>query len=641
MVAEIYTSDWFGRTNVKYTYNVNHHGIVNFNDDLYSSFLYNEDKAERICNDEKLLRNEILDMVHALNLNGVSIKLSKTCETACTNGKYIEIGIGDDYVNIDNCYDKLDRIIGMTIHECCHCLYTDFTYLKRVIGLYPEVVHHIHNVIEDEMIEHKLCIEYPGYENFLSKLKYNIFEKNSNDDLDKEDTDPAKILRILFYVIRYPKYLEKIDESLLNKYADTFVKIKDILKTYNCFSDTNNECTKSSTAAAIKIYELIYNECLNNQDNNSGNNDSVNNSNDDNSSNNSSNNSNKSSENGNESDNKDNSSTGNDIDNELNNAKIVEILNKILEEISSESEQVNEQELNIYHQSIEDSHDTYKRFEWKKIGDSVNVNPNVHEWTEDNPRIYNMYLNDVRNYIDATKKLIINNKKTVEYRNDRFNRNGSLDPTRLANAMCNESTVFIRRHQIEHYKDAEYALGIIVDESGSMDHRGINRLASKIAIMLYEAMSTYKRVKLFVYGHGDCVYKYIDPINMKNKYVLGDRRSQGGQDELISYATIVDDIKRYTNLPIVIFNITDSCYCSNEQKLANLVNNLRNDPKQKTYINLICLGHDNNTNNTVSGWNNVIYGEGNWVIYDSNVITFEIVNMLKKISEIIHRTIKL
>jgi hypothetical protein len=113
----------------------------------------------------------------------------------------------------------------------------------------------------------------------------------------------------------------------------------------------------------------------------------------------------------------------------------------------------------------------------------------------------------------------------------------------------------------------------------------------------------------------------------------------GLADHPIRY--IVDDVKKYTNLPIVMFNITDSCYCSNEKKLADLVNNLKEDQNQPTYINLICLGHNDATNRNVRSWNNLIYGEGNWVLYNKACFCNEWSNTIKKIASIIHKTIKI
>ena len=111
MISKIYTKDWFGRTESDYIYDPSDEmkGIIQLPDHKYSSFLYNEDKAERICSDVNLMKREIDDMVHAIGLSNIGINFSEDNETASTNGSYIEIGIGEDYQDIDDCYEKLDR----------------------------------------------------------------------------------------------------------------------------------------------------------------------------------------------------------------------------------------------------------------------------------------------------------------------------------------------------------------------------------------------------------------------------------------------------------------------------------------------------------------------------------------------------
>ena len=271
MISKIYTKDWFGRTESDYIYDPSDEmkGIIQLPDHKYSSFLYNEDKAERICSDVNLMKREIDDMVHAIGLSNIGINFSEDNETASTNGSYIEIGIGEDYQDIDDCYEKLDRIIGMAIHESCHCLYTDFSYVHRVVTQYPPIVHHIHNVIEDEIIEEKLCLSYPGYQNFLNKLKYNVFEKNRepNNSTTAIEDEINTILEILFYLVRYPKFISGINHQTLSKYENLFAEIKKIMNDNGCFKTNNPYSTKSSTDSAVQIYELIMKEVVKNNNN--------------------------------------------------------------------------------------------------------------------------------------------------------------------------------------------------------------------------------------------------------------------------------------------------------------------------------------------------------------------------------------
>ena len=183
MIPSIYTSDWYNRTDTNFvlTNKDLEIGFVKIPSKQYSRFLYNEDKIERICNDKSLLIKEMRDLLKSMGLSNVSVALSANVSTACTNGQTITIGYGKEVNDVNDSYDKIDRIIGMTIHESCHCLYTDFTYLSSVIRKYPEIVHHIHNVLEDELIDNV-------------KRKYGIdFSFNDMDVIIDGCVDVAKI----------------------------------------------------------------------------------------------------------------------------------------------------------------------------------------------------------------------------------------------------------------------------------------------------------------------------------------------------------------------------------------------------------------------------------------------------------------
>ena len=680
MINPIYSNDWFGRSNSDYVFNSSDmgRGIVKVTNHKYSSFLYNEDRAERICSDESLLTYEIADMVKALGLGGIKINLSETNATACTNGKYIEIGIGDNYKNVSDCYEKLDRVIGMAIHESCHCIYTDFNYIKSILSKYPyysDIIHQIHNVIEDEMIEQRLCVNFPGYENFLSKLKYNIFEKEANNTTINED-ELNKIFELFFYIVRYPKFISKFSEDELNKYEKIFIKIKEIMNDYKCFDITNKECTRSSINAAIEIYELLRNYLIVNdksEESESGEGNSENKSGESKSGEcnskeeseeseesksgecNSENESEESESGEGNSENKSGESKNEkpkisilneeeqikEIDEKINEAAndgILVIIKNTFNECSSISEISNAKEILVYHSNIEEK-EKEGEFVFNKIENCGLTDDNINVWGVGDKNIYDMYAKLVSPYVKDAAKLIIPNRKKITFENTKFRRNGTLDPTRLVNAMCNEQTVYMQKTVKNLDKNPEYALVIMLDESGSMESDNKHVLATKLAIMLYEAMSQYPKIKLFVYGHGDTVYKYIDPFKNTSKYTLGNRRSQFGQDEITSYEKIINDVKSQTKLPIVCFNITDSCYLSNEREMAKIIYDYKMDKKQPTFINLICLSHNTYTDESTNNWNDIIYGKGNWVLYNELEITNKVYEMIKQMSTIIKKTV--
>ena len=639
-IPSIYTTDWYNRDNEDYilTNNDIEIGFTKIPSKQYSKFLYNEDRVERICNDHSMIISEMKDLLRSMGLYNVSFRLSKDNETASTNGSVIEVGLGKTIETVDDAYDKMDRLIGMTIHESCHCLYTDFTYLSSVISKYPELVHHIHNVLEDELIEEKICSKFPGYSNFLSKLKYQIFEKYE-EDVSNPNNELSEILAIFFYLIRYPKYLSSIKVASLIKHEDLFKKIKYIVKDNDCFDIKNESVTRSTTAAAIQIYELLK-EYINNSkkeetegDSNkesNGNSKNVKNP--------------KYDDSENETDvevrDKNDDIFKNQEASEMGGGGMIGILSNVYEDVSSESECTNIKKLIVYHTKILDDNNDNKIDDHDIPGRDLRINPDVHIVNASYPIYYNQYLNLVKTYINYAKKLIIPNSYSYEIKTDRFRRNGSLDPNRLVNAMCNEQTVYTQKRTVIKSNDPEYALVLAIDESGSMTCDKLNELASAFSIMIYEALKDYPKIKFFVYGHGDRVYRYLDPFTLKSKYTLGNRNSQGGQNEARSYRIIADDVKRYTSLPIVVFNITDSCYIADANMIKAVIDDLRNDVKQPTYFNLIALGHNSGINAKLSEWNNELYGEGNWVIYNRSKITFEIKTLIDEFTKIIRNNFK-
>lgn len=639
-VPSIYTTDWYNRDNEDYilTNEDLEIGFVNIPSKQYSRFLYNEDRVERICNDHSMIIAEMKDLLRSMGLHNVSFRLSKDNETASTNGSTIKVGLGKTIETVDDAYDKMDRLIGMTIHESCHCLYTDFTYLNSVISKYPELVHHIHNVLEDELIEEKICHKFPGYSNFLSKLKYQIFKKYE-EDVSNPNNTLSEILAIFFYIIRYPKYLSSIKKDSLIKYEDLFKKIKYIVRDNDCFDIKNELVTRSTTAAAIQIYELLK-EYINNSKKEESKGESKNSSSGD----------SKDSKQSDDSDNsddpeievrdKDDDIFKNQEASEMGGNGIIGILSNIYEDISSESECTNIKKMIVYHTKISENNNDNILEDHNIPGMHMKISKDVHMVNANYPVYYNQYLNTVKNYINYAKKLIIPNSYSYEIKTDRFRRNGSLDPNRLVNAMCNEQTVYTQKRTVIKSNDPEYALVLAIDESGSMTCDKLNELASAFSIMIYEALKDYPKIKLFVYGHGDRVYRYLDPFTLKSKYTLGNRNSQGGQNEAESYRIIAEDVKGYTSLPIVVFNITDSCYIADANRIKETLDNLRNDVKQPTYFNLIALGHNAGIGTKLTGWNDSLYGEGNWVIYNRSRITFEIKTLIDEFTKIIRKNFK-
>ena len=576
MIPAIFSQDWFNRTK-EFVANNNTSSFVQVSmEDNYCTFLYSENRINELLNNKMLLLDELYSIIRMLDLGTVRILLKNNDIHACTTGDYIEIGINFEDKKLSN-PAKLDVIIGLLLHEACHCLYTDFKYGNSIMGKYHPLVHHIHNVIEDELIEQKLGAKFPGYMNFVKKVKYYFWngKKTSKDMLDKDDFQTA--LNLLLFVVRYPMYIQNLPEKTLNKFAPLFENIKHIMRDCSCFNLKDEFCTINSTASAIQIFELLISYF--------------------------------------------------NIDMKLyeDTQDIFDIFSGGLGEIcDSISEEITPEEAQKYHRTVEKSaKEEDKEFELENERKEVGSEKSKLRAIS----IYNSYLREVSPYISMITKLLKPNEFKKNYISERFRKNGSLDPSRLANAMCNEKLIYRQIKEKIEKIDSRYTVLITIDESGSMKGGKINTVASKLAVLFYEGFATLENVELFIYGHGDMVYKYIDPYNC-DKFALGARNQQGGQNEVRSYNIILSEVRKLTDRPIIMFNITDSAYLSNPDMIKEEIDKFRKD---NIFVNLICLDH--HFKNSYGDMNDKIYGKGNWVLYDPQ--EFAMVNYTYIINELV------
>lgn len=639
MIDKIFTKDWFNRGPQFVT--ANRTVSINWEDadsDVFSNFLYNEVEALRVLGDERRLRTELYKIIHALGLSGISICLTRgVIETARTNGHIIEI----DLANIDNmkgtAFMKLDKLFGFLIHECCHCLYTRFDYCRRFNGKYPHVVHYLHNIIEDELIETRLGRRFPGYINYIHVVKEGIFN-DSKSMLDACETEVDVILAILFHIIRYPKYITSVPETVLNKYAKLFNNIYNIMNGWGCFDKMLDDCTYASMRSAIEIYELIKSyidekkQDTDSGSGHSGNGDSG--SSDNTSENNSSDNSSELDENSENSDSNDSSISDENIDESNNNnnlnitdndksgeeqldsSKIAEMIKEIYDkQAQSSSECTNPYEMNKMDSqlqrtdAVEKNREENKTHVYNRDERPVNVHGSIVDSHCAAEKKYNTIKREISSYISRFKEITIpQQQKKLVLETQNFRRNGTLDPARLAVAMANVNTVYKQTTSRNVNRPCKFALVIMLDESGSMDGDP-NDMATRVAVMIYEAMITNPDIEIYVYGHGDVVYRYIDK-HTHDKNNIVNRNLQNGQNETESYKYIIDDVRRQTRLPIVAVNITDSYYISNVDEIKNVVNEL--NTTRNACISVITI-NPTYVNSYADEFNSNIYGEGNYL----------------------------
>ncbi len=626
MIPEIFKKDWFDGRTID-AISADDSKRIGWDNELsnYSEFLFDENYLRRLIDDNELICEEFYKILDAMDV-GASIRFSKNAETAYTDGNSIVIDskfLPNKKLNINQVYSKFDVLIGLLIHEACHCKYTDFEYCKKNRNLLNEIIHSIHNILEDECIERNIGLSFPGYSNFIKAVKIELFKKqlkkkNFNWSVD----DLQDIFNLLLITVRYPDKLKIVPEEVLEQHSELFEKIRNILDFKGILKRSENvRCTRDTISAAIAIYNL-----LNIDENGAGTSIDELLSDDLGGDSSGSNGGNKSED---ETESNDGGSDGKKSSNKtptMADAKKA-LSNSLIDpaspiNIDSVSETINEtQEQEIYKElTYEDAMGTGK-FGWNG---GYGVNENIKEWKTSNSMLYNKLYGDIKQYIKDFQKIIVPTGSDEEYKKIDYQRSGQLDPNQIINALQGGNFVNTKLQKTVNKKKPKYALVLNLDESGSMfgDYIGGNirmkkdspyGISSRLAVLFYEAMKDYKELEIYIYGHGDNINRYIFPKRNTNKYVLGNRQLQGGQNDAASIKKILSEVRANTQLPIIMVNITDSLYLSLTESMTSIKNDYGD-----VALTLMCVSQISKNHLTPDHieTNNKLYGEGCWVTID-------------------------
>lgn len=627
MIPEIFKKDWFDGRSID-AISADDSKRIGWDNELsnYSEFLFDENYLHRLIDDKELIYEEFYKILEAMDV-GANIRFAKNVETAYTDGNSIVIDskfLPNKKSNIDKVYSKFDVLIGLLIHEACHCKYTDFDYCKKNRNLLNDIIHSIHNILEDECIERNIGLSFPGYSNFIKAVKIELFKKQLKKKNFNWSVDELQdIFNLLLITVRYPDKLKIVPEEVLEQHSELFEKIRNILDFKGILERSENvRCTRDTISAAIAIYNLLnidekgagtsIDELL--SDGSNGNSSGSNG--------------------GNKSEDETESENGSGSDSEKSSNKTPTMAdakkalsNSLMDpastiNIDSVSETINEtQEQEIYKElTYEDAIGTGK-FGWNG---GYGVNENIKEWKISSSMLYNKLYGDIKQYIKDFQKIIVPTGSDEQYKKIDYQRSGQLDPNQIINALQGGNFVNTKLQKTVNKKKPKYALVLNLDESGSMfgDYIGGNirmkkdspyGISSRLAVLFYEAMKDYKELEIYIYGHGDNINRYIFPKRNTNKYVLGNRQLQGGQNDAASIKKILSEVRANTQLPIIMVNITDSLYLSLTESMTSIKNDYGD-----VALTLMCVSQISKNHLTPDHieTNNKLYGEGCWVTID-------------------------
>lgn len=445
-----------------------------------------------------------------------NLKLGKK-GTGYTDGKtvYISTNVFDD--KSIGLGERIDTFIGLTIHEGCHLLYTDFKEYRKASN---NIVSSIQNVLEDERIEMKLGEELPGFVRFLEKTKYYFFdhcymaEKTEEEKLEVFD----KIFGIFLHLIRYPRYISHEDISY---FGDYLVCIKDVLTPYP--TDTR-EVNKASELIWLILKDLFKEKTKEELEKVRG-------------------------ERG----------KGAPSEEELE-ALVEKMLEKASEETADSFKEV------FAHISEDEKKEAIPS---KSMDKHL---PEILEGTlerghgrayilkeKDNKAVYDASLRKVSRYVAAIRKVLKYQDKDYKIVHKGM-RSGVLDTSKIVEAKQRVTTVYERYGEV---KSDKVAMCFLIDQSGSMSGSRIDA-ARETSILLYEALKNNSSVELFIYGHtADVIETFATQLHVfhepgyTSKYSLGSVKamSENRDGDAIREAAL--RIRKFTQRKCLMFVLSD------------------------------------------------------------------------------------
>ena len=490
--------------------------------------------------DEELLKNSYRlaeDMIKVMD-TPFKVRVRISPDSSRTDGKTVWVAtevFDDTDLPIGN---RIDTFLGLTIHEGCHLLYTDFSAYK---GLTNRIVKFLENLLEDERIERVLGQQKPGLANFLKASKYYYFDRyvqKLSQDPERLATDTfSRLMNCIISLVRYPK---TVNETDLAEFADTLMKVRPLLTPYP-------ESTLQCIEVAEKIYEIIKDHLTEEEKENQkqpqpGQGEPTD---------------------GQPQDSEESGSSGQGQKKMTSRQiakKVEQDMNDVFDSIKVALESLTGDPAKSS-VSAESQSETVKanrnlvgkicegRAERGTQGDTVVMKamPVMDK--------YNDSLTRVRRYIPAISKSL--KCSSMEYKLiHRGMRSGMLDTGKIAEAFQGVPTVYMREGQV---KSDRIAVCILIDESGSMYGDG-ETAARDTAVLLNEAIGTLQNVDMYIYGHstdgGTALYVYREK-SYRPKYALGGTDSRWGNNDGTAIREAAARVRRHTKENVLFFMISD------------------------------------------------------------------------------------
>lgn len=519
----------------------------------YSEFILHPKSDEDLIRNAYRLASEMLSVMDTPAKVNVKITPDNSCTDS--NTVWVATRVFDDAdMTVGK---KLDTFIGLAVHEGCHLLYTDF---KGGIAADNSTVRALQNIIEDERIERECGQSRPGLSNFLAASKYYYFDKYRQDLLEQgrlESLDtPKRLMNAILSYIRYPKALEQSD---IKEFCDVLLTVREVLTPYP-------SSTAESLETARKIYDAMKQSLQDEQKQQQSSSESKNQSSKP------------------EGQNKDaasgqgctpSSDSGSDgqyggdsLDNSI--AEMDSAIRNLVKESGEQGLSDNEISETVKQDNGKVGQVCEGRLERGSQRDTY------IEKAEESRDIYEQSLSRVRQYVPAISKSL--RCLSSEYHLSlRGMRSGTLDTSKLAEAVQGVPTVYVREGEV---KSDKVAVCILLDESGSM--WGSGELAARdTAVLLNEAFGGIPNIDLYIYGHTasrktTSLFVYREK-GFRNRYTLGSTSSRAGNHDSIAIREAATRIRRFTKEHCLFFVVSDGAPNESPELVKKSVQDISKD----------------------------------------------------------------
>lgn len=569
-VVDSLMDDWFERDGETFT-KVRKTGRLGWEKtleegDSYSTYLLEAPTEEDLIKRAYTLAKETLVVMDPPFK--VSLRITPT-PSSHTDGKTVVVStkMFDDMELTTG--EKLDAFLGTAIHEGCHLLYTDLTFLKKISN---RVIFQIFNIIEDERIEQLLGELKPGLANFLEKSKYYWFDHYYLDELDskkegKELSPFIKIINCFLHIIRYPKYL--VEDEVV-EYAHYLLEVKKVLHPFPV-------TTEDAVKAAYRVFDIIkdFYEKLEEEEKE------------------------KAESSSDDSDEDSSDTLGKALKKLLDDAKDAEdLLDTVASSPSSIPASSGGKGLG------EDSVSKTVLKDGSILGElcegSVEVGETEDSFfskTKESQEVYMDSLKRVAQYIPSISKILKGHCKEYKLIHKSM-RSGVLDTNKLAEAFQGVSTVYMREGEVTTDK---IAVCVLIDESGSMGGDRI-RAARDTAILINEAVGAVPNVELFIYGHsGDIkrsvsteMYVYREK-GYNPKFALGTVTAKCQNRDGIAILEVAKRVRKQTKNPVLYFILSDGSPCAGgyggERAMSHTKQCVEKTEKLGFKVIQVCINH--------------------------------------------------